>query len=266
MSIVVSLLSRMTAGRKGQEILARIASRCEWLMGIGCGGSVGASGERAIFDELERRAAQPLCIFDVGANRGQFLELARRRLDGKQFGIHCFEPGAVAFDELRRLAGSDSRVIHVRAALGRRPGEGRLFFDRPGSQLASLHKRRLEHKQLPFDLSEQVRIDTVDDYCRAQGITRIDLMKIDVEGHELEVLAGAQRMLRDRAIGIVTFEFGGCNIDSRTYFRDFYYLFRDAGMNIFRITPRGYLYPVESYKEEHEQFRTTNFMAVEPRA
>jgi hypothetical protein len=88
------------------------------------------------------------------------------------------------------------------------------------------------------------------------------LWKIDVEGHEIDVLMGANHMLKQNKINLITFEFGGCNIDTRSFFQDFYYFFKDRGMKLFRITPSSYLHPITSYKEIDEQFRTTNFLAV----
>jgi hypothetical protein len=76
------------------------------------------------------------------------------------------------------------------------------------------------------------------------------------------VLAGASAMLEQGKVDIVVFEFGGCNIDTRSFFQDFYYLFTLLKMKLFRITPSAYLYPIYSYHEVFEQFRTTNFVAV----
>ena len=76
----------------------------------------------------------------------------------------------------------------------------------------------------------------------------------------LTFLQGGEKMFSQSAIDLVTFEFGGCNIDTRTYFQDFFYFFQDRKMRIARITPAGYLYELESYKEVFEQFRTTNFI------
>jgi hypothetical protein len=61
---------------------------------------------------------------------------------------------------------------------------------------------------------------------------------------------------------MVAFEFGGSNIDSRSFFQDFYYFFKAQKFNLSRITPSGYLYPIKSYSELLEQFRCTNFVAV----
>lgn len=63
---------------------------------------------------------------------------------------------------------------------------------------------------------------TVDDYCRESHVEHIHLLKIDVEGHELDVLHGATEMFQRKAIDVVTFEFGGCNIDTHTFFQNFF--------------------------------------------
>jgi hypothetical protein len=69
-------------------------------------------------------------------------------------------------------------------------------------------------------------------------------------------------MLSEGKVNAVTFEFGGCNIDSRTYFQDFFYFFDDAGMDLFRIHPSGRAIPIPQYREIQEQFRTTNYLAL----
>ena len=67
-------------------------------------------------------------------------------------------------------------------------------------------------------------------------------------------------MLESRAIAIIQFEFGNCNIASRTYFQDFYYLL-EPNYRIYRILGHG-LRPVRGYRESQEVFLTTNYLAV----
>lgn len=58
----------------------------------------------------------------------------------------------------------------------------------------------------------------------------------------------------------LTFEFGGSNIDLRTYFQDFWYLLRDfSGYRFFRITQLGYFVPIKEYGEFDAQILTTNY-------
>ena len=81
---------------------------------------------------------------------------------------------------------------------------------------------------------------------------------MDVEGHELKILNGAKGMIDSNSIDYIQFEFGGCNIDSRTYFQDFWYLLNDK-YKFNRILKDG-LFEINSYKEIYECFITTNFL------
>lgn len=60
---------------------------------------------------------------------------------------------------------------------------------------------------------------------------------------------------------VLQFEFGGCNIDTRTYFKDFWQLASMEGFIIYRMAPVG-LVCIDRYRESDEFFSTTNFLAV----
>ena len=59
----------------------------------------------------------------------------------------------------------------------------------------------------------------------------------------------------------IQFEFGGCNIGTRTYFQDFWYFFKSHHFILYRITPIG-AEPINQYKESEEYFSTTNYVAI----
>lgn len=261
MNLFDALLTPATKTGWGQSVLEKIVLRAQNLQGIGAGSDVFSSGEAAVFARLKQLAGsrQTLCVFDIGANKGQFLALAHTCLNDRQFTIHAFEPSRKTHEQLCGNASNYKNVVLNNFGLGRETGELELFSDAEGSGLASLTKRKLDHFGLQMELTERVRISTIDAYCTAHGIDHIDLLKIDVEGHELDVLNGGEQMFSQSAIDMVTFEFGGCNIDTRTFFRDFFYFLQGHQMRIARITPAGYLHEIESYKEVLEQFRTTNF-------
>ena len=65
-------------------------------------------------------------------------------------------------------------------------------------------------------------------FCATEGIEHIHFLKLDVEGHEVAVLRGAQGMLNRGAISMIQFEFGPANIYSRSYFYDFWSLLSDS--------------------------------------
>lgn len=262
MSLPLRVLARLSGNRFVQNRLAKLVRVAQRLQGVGSGAGVSSSGEKSIFGALRKRPKTPRCIFDVGANQGQFLGLALEHVSTDEVSIHCFEPGRETFRLLSGAFSPNPRITLNNFGIGKSDGEATLHYNKAGSGLASLTKRRLNHFDINFEQLESVRIRSIDSYCLEQSIDYIDLLKIDIEGHEMDALAGARRMFDNKSIGMVTFEFGGANIDTRVFFQDFWYFFSDLGMSIYRITPSGYLYRVTSYREDHEQFKVTNFLAL----
>lgn len=103
----------------------------------------------------------------------------------------------------------------------------------------------------------------MDDIIEEYKIERVDFMKMDIEGHELEALQGAKKSLKNKVIRALTFEFGIRNINSRTYFRDFYELLSSLDYQIYRILPSSQLMHIKEYYEDREYFRgATNYVAI----
>lgn len=262
MLLLKNALIKATGNRFAQRLLEKNVQISQYLMGIGSGAGVLTSGEQAIFRVLRQKRQPPYCIFDVGSNKGQFLKLVIEHVATDDFKIHCFEPGHETFKMLAESSKEDKRIALNNIGLGKETAQATLHYDNMGSGLASLTRRKLDHFNIDFSQSEKVEIDTIDNYCSENSIEHIHLLKLDIEGHELDALAGAMRMFAARSVDIVTFEFGGCNIDTRTYFQDFWYFFDEVGFSLFRITPSGYMQPIKAYREIYEQFRTINFIAL----
>ena len=132
--------------------------------------------------------------------------------------IYCFEPSTNAVSRLLEKFQLDDRVTVVPTAIGSRNQQRTLYSDSSGSVLASLYKRRLDHFDIDFSFEEIVPVTTLDDWNRDLSIEP-DIIKIDVEGNEFEVLMGGPEILQKTCV--VQFEFGGSNVDSRTYWQDF---------------------------------------------
>lgn len=266
MSVIKNFLSHFTGNAVSQAVLEYNVKFSHFLMGVGCGTKVETSGEMALVRLVNSHGHDRFRIIDGGANKGQFSELITSRCPDADVEIHCFEPGREAFSHLKSRFAGDSRLHLNHVALGAEAGTATLYSDEPASGLSSLTQRDLSHRDNSMELSESVEVTTLDSYCESNGIEHIDLLKIDVEGHEFDVLQGARRMFDEQRVDNVSFEFGGCHIDTRVFVRDIYYFFRERDMDVFRITPRGYLRELPKYHEILEQFLTTNYLARQSRA
>lgn len=199
--------------------------------------------------------AGPIIVFDVGANVGNYShELLNLRPD---FRLVAFEPSSKAFNSLKNRFVNHPNVNLVNAGLGNKEESADLHFDKAGSGLASLTKRNLVHIDVGFNEFEVVSVLRGEDWVKKNNIAPT-FVKIDVEGHELDVLLGFGELLN--SISLIQFEFGGCNIDSRTYMKDFWILLSPL-FDIYRITPNGHQI-ISQYTENEESFMTSNLIAV----
>jgi FkbM family methyltransferase len=222
------------------------------------------SGELAVQTALIQASprGRKLCVFDVGANVGHWSRsfLERCVSHGVEAQIRAFEPNEGTYENLvRNLADwqLEGRVEANRIALSARD-EARTFYSsgvnsgvsgfyRSGDTIAAM----------------TVRATTLDRYCSDHGIERIDFLKIDTEGHDLEVLHGAKAMLEGRRISAIQFEYNQKWMLSRHFLHEVFSYLSPLGLAIGKITPRGVeFYP--RWDREIETFREANFLAVEP--
>ena len=258
---VTNLAARLFRSPRGQHFLDRVASRIDFWRGYGSGVYLESSGEIVLFDLVRRRnATEKTVIFDVGANVGEFSAAAFQAL-GAHITVHAFEPAREVFQRISSRFKGNDRIILNNVAVGQEAGERPLFGVAHDSGMASLIQRKFGDKVIST-FQEPVKVVRLSDYCTARGIERIDLLKTDVEGFELEVFRGAESLFKNQRIDICSFEFGGCNLDSRTFLRDFFDFFQTHQMEIFRITPAATLVPLPRYSEQLENFATTNYVAV----
>jgi FkbM family methyltransferase len=221
----------------------------------------GYSGHGSIIKEiklLKSLLKNVNLAIDVGGNVGDYsIELIKF---DPNIEIHIFEPALVNQDKLKNRFLKYPK-IHINAqALSDSIGSAPFYSNVAGSELGSLTKRKLDHYNINFESHELVQTIRFENYWKSVLKERvIDVAKLDVEGHELNVLNGFGKAILNTKV--IQFEFGGCNIDTRTYFRDFWYFFKEHSYRIYRITPFGLEY-ISNYSENHESFLTTNFLCV----
>jgi FkbM family methyltransferase len=186
---------------------------------------------------------RPEVVFDVGANVGQTLASVRRAWPRAR--VVCFEPSSKPFAELRRAVDADPLAEAYPIALSDVEGDLE-FHEFPESTANSLLAPVIDESSpewLRLGTKSHVHATTLDRWCADKSVHRIDLLKIDTQGADGRVLAGAEGLLRARKIRLVYFEviftsyyvaqhsFSACQalLEGHGYrFVDFYEKVRDA--------------------------------------
>jgi FkbM family methyltransferase len=256
MKIIKRLINRILGGIP-ITFLARIEVKVQSLQGKGSGSESIESEVRLALKLLNIEKTDSVVALDIGANIGNWTASILKNAPLSR--IFLFEPSKSAYEKLKiRFSNLDQATTINNYALGSELKEALLFTDEFGSGLASLTKRKLDHFGISFEKSENVRVQTLNSWYEKFKVMP-SIIKVDVEGNELDVLKGASDFLKD--VRVIQFEFGGSNIDSRTFFQDYWYFFKEKDFDLLRLAG-GKLIEIKEYKEQDETFRVTNYFAV----
>ncbi|HEX7010987.1 MAG TPA: FkbM family methyltransferase [Phycisphaeraceae bacterium] len=180
--------SMLTAWHRWRHPTAKVYSPHAWL--------------DAVIRHLPRQADRIVYV-DGGAHDGQFARQLRAHLP--QLEIHAFEPNADLFPRLQdNLQSAPGKCYPW--ALAAQSQAMEIFIN--ASPMTSSLLPRSQLSQRYFDQVTRLREKRViqavslDDWFSRSGLDRVDLLKLDLQGYELEALKGAGRLL-DRGIGCI---------------------------------------------------------------
>jgi FkbM family methyltransferase len=180
-----------------------------------------------------------MTFVDAGAHVGQYTLLASGAV-GPAGRVIAFEPHPVLFQVLRRNV-SRAGCVNVtvsQLALGRAAGPGHLVLHPPGNYGASSLRpdaATAHHPRMP------VQVITLDEALSGFGRTpAVDLVKIDVEGAELDVIEGARGTLAASPGIVLIVEFLRANpLRFGHTVEDVEARLRELGFQLFTLTPHG---------------------------
>jgi FkbM family methyltransferase len=143
-----------------------------------------------------------LVVADVGANLGQTVSRVLESLPAPV--IHSFEPSPSTFAELRRRTAGIADLHLSNCAVGSEPG----VLELNENTLPTMSSILENGAGGAGDLRARtpVTVTTLDEYCAARSIERLDVVKSDTQGYDLEVLKGAERLFARRSVGFVLVE------------------------------------------------------------
>ena len=143
-------------------------------------------------------------IIDVGANVGQSALQVRENFPDAE--IYSLEPIKATYDELvRNTSGANVKTFNVGLGSSNQQVEVNTQVDNQNSVMNSLvaEKNSLSKENTKTEI---VEILTLENFCEQNKISKIDFLKIDTEGFDLEVLKGAVGLLEKQAIPFILTE------------------------------------------------------------
>jgi FkbM family methyltransferase len=199
------------------------------------------------------------CIFDIGANKGSYSELALAQ--GFKGNIYAFEPHPVTYKLLQKnLPYSNVKTFEL--GFSATDGKATIFdhSKEDGSEHASLYEEVIKSIHADSSCSHEVNLTTIDKFMSEHQISTIGLLKIDTEGSEYDILVGAKEALKQKKIDVIHFEFNSMNVVSRVFVKDFITLLK--GYQLYRLLPNNLLRIDYDYPLLIEIFNYQNLIAI----
>ncbi|MDB5204367.1 MAG: hypothetical protein JWP09_395 [Candidatus Taylorbacteria bacterium] len=202
---------------------------------VGGGRSIRTSGEMWAIKYVLSKSKKDSVVFDVGAQGGEYSEtVLEANPDAK---IYAFEPADKAKKELVKQFQENKNVKIIPAALGVKTGMSPLYSSEGVSGVDSLYELSNNDRNT-FAKSADIQVYTLDDFCITEKIGVIDLLKLDVEGSEMDILKGAINYISKGNINFIQFEHSGASFKAGYRFADVFDLLNPY-YKIYRILQDG---------------------------
>lgn len=197
-------------GFRSKDFIAGIAARCGYRLepirrDVGATDALPSEPYAAMRELMGRLGHASPVVFDVGANKGDTAALFRGMFPGST--VHAFEPFPETIAMLRERFGGDGAVRIVEAAVSKEAGRATFHVNHAHATNSLLARPEESERFYPKNAGPKGEIEvatiSLDDYCDAQGIERVALLKLDIQGGELMAIGGAQRMLGEGRVDVV---------------------------------------------------------------
>lgn len=199
------------------------------------------NGEQLIQNNIKKLCTkdEKLVIFDVGANIGDWTIyllddlLHINRITNIE--IHAFEPVNSTFKVLKKNILNHqlgSCVNFNNLALSSENGIDKIYVSGENAGTNSLHRDGLNQNQQTLSIQKS----TAADYCTKLDIKKIHFLKIDTEGHDVEVLKGALPLFKEQKILVCQFEYNFRWVYSQHFLKEVFDLLNDLPYKIGKIT------------------------------
>lgn len=243
----------------GRDRIWRL-SRALYMQARGekCSNNITDNGEAVLIRNVSALvgSSRVPVFWDVGANCGEWSGAVLDAVAARGALLEVFEPTPEAAALLKTRFATDSLRVHEVALSDR---EGTAQFALAGAT-AGTNSLEIESVGRAMEVVE-VSVATGTQFAARLGIERIDLLKIDTEGHDFSVLEGFEAMFQRQAIGIAQFEYNSRWLFARRSLRDVFVLAQKHDYAVGRVGPRG-IELFDRWNPECDRFFEDNYVLV----
>ena len=190
-------------------------------------------------------------VFDIGANMGIWTRVFNEYFSSGN--IFAFEPSPSAYKDLKK----NSEHFDINCSnFAISDTDGEVFFSLENG--TALHHITKEKNKYTIPIKSK----KLDNWALDKNLKRVDFLKIDVEGHEFEVLLGAKKII-ETFRPIILFEYIDFFVKDRTTKKDesIFDYFTKIGYSVFRVSKNGFVY--ENMEENYYPDWTNDYVAFD---
>jgi len=192
------------------------------------------NGENHLVKILKKNKINFSIIFDVGANKGYWSKYFKNYFSNCSFYLFEITPSRLRI--LNKIRYKNFQILNF--GLGKK-NKIDFFYEYPSLDGEnSLYNTRPDVKSKKI----KTKFQKGDFFCKKNKIDKIDFLKIDVEGMELEVLIGFKEMIQKKKIQLIQFEYTVANSISRYLFSDLYNFFKVNDYIVGKLTSKGIIF------------------------
>jgi len=218
--------------------------------------------EYSYLEIIKKYFTKDIVLFDVGLRDGQYTDLFLEKFKGCNIIVHSFEPNENNYETLNKKFSNNKNIIFNKIALDNENSTKKFYVIDSNlelSGLSSLHYRKNVFKK--FTIKEiNVNTKILDDYCVENKIDRIDFLKIDVEGNELNIIKGSKQLLQNKKIDFIQFEYGLCWEDAKATIKECLEFLHSYGYKVYSHFNK--LEEVTSLEDGYKDLKCTNYLAT----
>lgn len=218
------------------------------------------SGETHFLEIFFEKYKKDIVVFDVGANIGNYSRMIREL--SKEAKVLAFEPHPETYRDLEKNA-KQYNFTAYNLGCGEKEGKFKLHdhAELGSTSHATFLQNVIESIHGGISVENEAMMVTLDQFLlRNPDIKKIALLKIDAEGCDFMVLKGAERIICEKMVDVIQFEFNDINVISRVFMKDFYDFLIDY--NFYRLLPDGLIKLGKYDTKIYEIFAFQNIVAI----